>query len=114
MQYTVPDHFTPERFNREWRTGDRVEVELPLKMRLEAVDRQHPDTVALLTGPLVLMPVSHQPQPQLRRATLLAAKRAAGIARAWTAGSDGAALTLKAFMDIQDEQYTTYLRVLSA
>jgi uncharacterized protein len=100
--------------NREWKTGDRVEVELPLKMRLEAVDRQHPNTVALLAGPLVLMPVTHQPPDQLRPATLLSAKRTSGTVRAWTVGSDYAALRLKAFMDIQDEQYTTYLRVLSA
>jgi DUF1680 family protein len=99
--------------NREWKMGDRVELELPLKMHLEAVDRQRPDTVALLAGPLVLMPVTHHAPDQLRRATLLAAKRNAGTARAWTAGSNDASLTLKAFMDIQDEQYTTYLRVLS-
>ena len=34
-----------------------MELELPLKMRLEAIDAQHADTVALLRGPLVLMAV---------------------------------------------------------
>ncbi|MFL6352841.1 MAG: hypothetical protein ACJ74Z_13460 [Bryobacteraceae bacterium] len=89
--------------SREWKTGDWVELELPLKMRLEAVDRGHPDAVALLAGPLVLMPVTRQAPGQLRRATLLSARRNAGTARAWTAGSDDASLTLRAFMDIQDE-----------
>jgi hypothetical protein len=58
--------------------------------------------------------VTHQQPDQLRPATLLSAKRTSGTVRAWTVGSDDAALRLKAFMDIQDEQYTTYLRVLSA
>ena len=41
--------------HRDWKTGNRIDLELPLKMRLEAVDKQHPETVALLCGPLVLM-----------------------------------------------------------
>src|SRR5205085_26784 len=39
--------------NRKWKTGDRIELDLPLKMRLQAVDQQHPDTIALVSGPLV-------------------------------------------------------------
>jgi uncharacterized protein len=63
---------------REWRSGDRIELELPRKRRLEPVDAQHPDTVALVAGPLVLMHVGDVEKP---------------------------------FMDIQDEQYSTYVRV---
>ncbi len=40
---------------REWRSGDLVELELPLPLRLQSVDSVHPDTVALLAGPLVLI-----------------------------------------------------------
>jgi len=98
---------------RKWKAGDRIELDLPLKMRLEEVDQQHPDIMALLSGPLVLMPLGHQIPEQLRRATLLKTTRLAGSSRAWTATSDGRTLLLKAFMDIQDEQYTTYVRVLS-
>lgn len=99
--------------HREWKTGDRIELDLPLKMRLEAADPQHPDTVALLSGPLVLMSVSQQLPGQLHRATLLKATRPGRSSHTWTAASDDGALTLKTFMDIQDDQYTTYLRVLS-
>ena len=35
--------------------GDRVEVTIPLTMRMEAVDRQHPDRVAVVRGPVVLI-----------------------------------------------------------
>ena len=98
--------------HRDWKTGDRIELELPLKMRLEAVDKQHPETVALLSGPLVLMSLDPKAS-ELRRAALLATKRDTRTARVWKTGSDNAALRLKTFMDIQDERYTTYLRVVS-
>jgi len=39
--------------DREWRTGDRVEVELPMTVHLEAMP-DDPNTVALLDGPIVL------------------------------------------------------------
>ena len=40
---------------RQWKNGDRIELDLPFATRLEAVDAQHPDVMALVTGPLVLM-----------------------------------------------------------
>ena len=46
---------------REWKNGDRIELGLPLPVRLEAVDAQHPNQVALVRGPLVLMAVSSPP-----------------------------------------------------
>lgn len=51
----VPGTFVAVR--REWRNGDRLALELPTKIRLEAIDARHPDTVALLRGPLVLFPI---------------------------------------------------------
>ncbi|MEZ5317150.1 MAG: glycoside hydrolase family 127 protein [Vicinamibacterales bacterium] len=38
---------------REWRGGDRLEITLPLALRMEAVDAQHPDRVAVVRGPVV-------------------------------------------------------------
>jgi hypothetical protein len=82
-------------------------------MRLDAVNPQHADTVALLSGPLVLMSMSHQLPRQLHRATLLKVMRPAGSSRTWIAASEEGVVTLKAFIDIQNEEYATYLRVLS-
>jgi len=45
-------------FRRTWKKGDRIEVALPMKLRLESIDPQHPQTVALLCGPLVLFAIS--------------------------------------------------------
>jgi DUF1680 family protein len=39
---------------REWRSGDRVEARIPLRLRYEPVDRQHPRRVALVRGPVVM------------------------------------------------------------
>jgi len=42
---------------RKWKNGDHVELEMPMKMRLQILDARNPDTVALLRGPLVLFAV---------------------------------------------------------
>jgi DUF1680 family protein len=65
---------------REWKSGDRIELELPRNRRQEAVDAQHPDTIAHAEGPLVLLHIGD---------------------------------VMKPFMDIQDESYSTYIRVVS-
>jgi DUF1680 family protein len=41
--------------DRTWTAGDRVDVTIPLTLRMEAVDRQHPDRVAVMRGPVVLI-----------------------------------------------------------
>ena len=41
---------------RTWKDGDRVEIELPMPLRLEAMDVNHPEMVALVQGPLVTCP----------------------------------------------------------
>ncbi len=97
---------------RTWKSGDHIELELPFATRLEAVDAQHPDIVALSTGPLVLMAIK---TPGLdpaakpwKRSDLLTAQTV-GQTRQWTAANG--ALTLKPFAEIHDESYTTYLNV---
>ncbi len=41
--------------DRTWTSGDRVEIRIPLRMRLQAVDPQHPHRVAIVRGPVVLV-----------------------------------------------------------
>lgn len=38
---------------RTWKTGDVVDVTFPMTWRMEAVDAQHPDRVAVVRGPVV-------------------------------------------------------------
>jgi hypothetical protein len=42
------------RIDRTWRDGDRVEIRIPLVMRMEPVDRQHPERVAVMRGPVAM------------------------------------------------------------
>ena len=42
------------RIDREWQPGDRLTVTIPLTLRTSPVDRQHPNRVAILRGPVVL------------------------------------------------------------
>jgi len=105
----VPGQFAAVR--REWKTGDRVELELPLKMRLEAVDTRHTDTVALLRGPLVLMAVKPEqegPAPTVTREQLLAAQRVSE--RQWQVNSTNRAVTMLPFTSLGDRPYTTYVK----
>ena len=39
--------------DRTWNPGDRVEIRIPLPFRMESVDEQHPDRVAIVRGPVV-------------------------------------------------------------
>jgi DUF1680 family protein len=106
----VPGQFAA--IQRKWATGDRVELELPLKVRLESIDAQHPDTVALLRGPLVLMAVKQEqesPLPTVTREQLLAARRISE--RQWVVNSANGPVTMLAFTSLGGRPYTTYLKV---
>jgi len=106
----VPGQFAAIR--REWKTGDRVELELPLKMRLEAIDARHTNTVALVRGPLVLMAVKPQlesPLPAVTRQQLLAPRRISE--RVWQVGSANGPVTMMPFTSLGNLPYTTYLNV---
>jgi DUF1680 family protein len=102
----VPGSFAGVR--REWNTGDRIELELPMRTRLEPIDSQHPEIVALLYGPLVLFGITEK-QPALTRANLLAARRTGK--QSWEVATAGAPLKMIPFVEIADEHYSTYLRV---
>ena len=93
---------------REWKDGDRIEVELPLKARLEAVDPQHAETVALVVGPIVLFALTES-APTVTRAQLLAAKKTG--TQSWRIETASGAMKILPFTAIEDQGYTTYLRV---
>jgi len=96
--------------SREWRSGDRIDIELPRKLELKPVDAQRPDMVALVSGPLVLFAISDD-TPKVTRAQLLAAKQQSQGSAEWRTDTDGGALRLTPFWAIKDETYFTYLVV---
>jgi DUF1680 family protein len=118
--------------HRTWRTGDRIELDLPRTTRLEPIDPEHPNTVGLLQGPLALLaidnappipsadkawilayaPVAPPPAP-VSRQTLLAAAQTAPGAHQWTSGYGNSVMRFKPFPDIESETYTTYQQLLA-
>jgi len=49
--------------NRLWNDGDKVELRIPLKMRYQPVDAQHPKRVAIVRGPVVLVQEGNVHEP---------------------------------------------------
>jgi DUF1680 family protein len=91
---------------RKWKDGDRVELELPLTLRLEPIDELHPETVALVRGPLVLFGLTEDPGKVTRQA-LLTAQHVKGQAL-WQTGSQNGPLLLVPFTEIHEDKYRTY------
>ena len=103
---TEPGSFAS--IDRRWSDGDRIEIELPRRLRLEPLDAQHPSTVALVCGPLVLFAIgSGSGRLQRQRAELLRARQVAG--RRWVASVGETTLTLLPYVAIDDEEYSTFL-----
>ena len=59
---------------REWREGDKVTLTIDRTLRLEAVDAQHPDRVAVMQGPLALFALGGD-TPSFTRAQLTSLKQ---------------------------------------
>jgi DUF1680 family protein len=103
----IPGTFASLR--RKWKNGDRVELELPMRLRLEALNAQNSDTVALLRGPLVLFAITKS-QPKVTRQQLLNATNTG--AGKWQVLTALGPMTMLPFTAIEDEQYSTYLKVI--
>jgi uncharacterized protein len=95
--------------HRKWKNGDRIELELPMALRLEPIDPPHPQTVALLYGPLVLFAIT-ETKLAPTRTELLTAKRVDN--RTWQIQTGGKIVRLMPFTEIADEQYSTYFNLI--
>jgi uncharacterized protein len=93
---------------RAWKSGDRIEMDLPMKLRLEGIDPQHPQIVALLCGPLVLFAIGDAP-PSVTARQLLAAKKTGQ--HEWRVETGSGSMSMLPFIAIEDQQYSTYLTV---
>jgi len=95
---------------RSWKSGDRIELNLPKRLELHPLDRESPNLVALTYGPLVLFGITDETR-SLPRAQLLSAARGGSSSAEWSAKLDNGSLTLKPFWEIKNERYTTYFEV---
>ncbi len=93
---------------RVWHKGDRVELLLPLRLRLVPVDSETPGTVALMRGPLVLFPLG-QGSRTVRQSDLLQARQTSP--EEWLVPSAQGDFRLRPFASIHDEPYSTYVNL---
>jgi uncharacterized protein len=97
---------------RGWKDGDRVELEFEMPLKLEPIDDQNPNNVALVRGPQALLAVGEVPT-RITRKQLLAAAAVTTSSDDWVAQTDGGVLTLRPFAAIMSEGYRLYNRVES-
>lgn len=95
---------------REWRNGDRIEVEFNIPTGLDVVDPQRPKLVAPVHGPLALFSVGAISAGLLRVYLLLIQQVAVGSTD-WQAKTAAGTLTLRPFTAVGEEHYRLYLPV---
>jgi uncharacterized protein len=95
---------------RQWKAGDRIEIEIASKLRYEPVDAQTPSQVAVLRGPQVMFALAEN-QPKLKRQQLSSAKIQKGPGDDWVARLESGEIRLRPFGSIRDEAYQTYWEV---
>lgn len=97
--------------HRRWQNNDTVEVELPFTFRVQAVDEQHPNNVALMWGPLMMVAVN---SPITIAGAALSST--GGLSRSPYTNSQFEALRgpdkirFKPFYQVNEETYTTYIQ----
>ena len=91
---------------RTWKSGDRIDLHLPMENRLEPINTLHAETVALCRGPLVLFPLGEQ-RGLVSRAQLLAARRVGSDV--WVADTAQGAQPFTPFTSLGERTYATYL-----
>ena len=92
--------------NRRWSNGDTLTFELPQAFRTEPIDDAHPETVALLRGPLVY--VERNPSESLKLPSPDGLRTAEGTPGSYASQSGGRARQYVPFYFIHDETYSMY------
>ncbi|MCW3846549.1 glycoside hydrolase family 127 protein [Sphingomonas sp. LB-2] len=110
-----PQPVTPGRFatiDRVWKDGDGIALFIDRPLRLEPVDAQHPNRVALVHGPLALFAIGSD-IPSFTRAELLSTRQAPNPADlVWTLETGGRRQTFLPWFGIQDEKTRLYQAVV--
>jgi len=93
--------------NRTWKSGDRIEYEMGMPLRLLPVDPETPQTVALARGPVALFGMGNLPGT-FSRAQLLGAIQASATSDDWLVATDAGKATFRPFATIGDDPYRLY------
>ena len=96
-QPLIPGTFHAVR--RSWNDGDRLQLVLDARPRLEAVDDQHPNLLAVVQGPLALFAVGERFLP-FRRSDLLAVRQTAPRSTEWRVATTDGVQAFRPFFDV--------------
>jgi DUF1680 family protein len=106
----VDGEIAPGKFlavQRTWKHGDRVEIEIETPLRLEAIEPESPNIVALMRGPLAMFAIGENPA-QPTREQLMAASASGQSSDDWVVNTSSGPVTLRSFAAIKDEPYRLY------
>jgi DUF1680 family protein len=92
---------------RTWNDGDRIELTIDRALRLERVDEQHPDLLAIMQGPLALFAVGDRFLP-FKRSELLSARQSSPGSPEWRISTDDGVQLFKPYFAINSESTRLY------
>ncbi len=95
---------------RRWSKGDRVDLTFPFSFRAIPVDERHPDTVAVMRGPVMLVAVDPPEKAEASAAALARMDAVPGKPLEFDCRSSSGAVRMRPFYQVQREPYTTYFR----
>jgi DUF1680 family protein len=93
--------------HRTWHVGDRIELTLPQSFRTEAIDDLHPNTVALMRGPVQYVALNPPADLLNDRLSLPSSLKPSG-AEAYVENYSGMQIVFVPLHQIQNGTYTTY------
>ncbi|MGD0347803.1 MAG: beta-L-arabinofuranosidase domain-containing protein [Terracidiphilus sp.] len=92
---------------RRWTSGDALTFRLPIQFRTEAIDDLHPETVALLRGPLVYVE-QNPPASEAMHVRPEALRPATETPEIFSSPSTNRTRNYAPFYFVRDEAYTMY------
>jgi DUF1680 family protein len=97
---------------RRWQNNDTIQVKLPFSFRSEAIDPQHPEMVALMWGPLMLVVLDPRLRlPAKATSTPSRLKPVPNMPQAFDLEAPVGTLRFVPFYTVKGESYTTYRQV---
>lgn len=97
------------KLDRTWKDGDRVELSIDMPLRLVPIDPAHPETIALVRGPVALFAIE-QGAAKISSKQMLAAQRK-GTSGDWEVASDMGKIPMRPYASISNEHYRLYQHV---
>jgi hypothetical protein len=95
---------------RTWNNGDRIELTLPQDFRIEPIDDLHPDTVALMRGPVQYVAIESSDQRPPNGHRLVPSQLRRTAPQAFVEDESGKQLVFVPLHSIVNETYTSYFR----